>query len=554
MMTANDLRLSLLHNLLGGLMESVAEDEMHELLAETAIRIVVGQRAVTEIAGQVLMYQAATLLARLFDHVTLVGDEGVASQLDLLSPGTAFLPALRALLPTLRSYPVAAPARETDAAPGGIEVTLMIGDDLPSVEDGAAVYIGCTPWGVRLSLESPQPVAATHTTIGALAAGALAAAEVFKRVFTGRLRGAYSLPSYNLSLLTYQPLDDNDEEPLLPERIEADLVLFGCGSLGCAFLQGLLLTPQLTGKLVSVDNGRFDQRNPFKYALIDQHTAEQGAYKAVWTVQRLREIGGGRMRSLAFVGTAAQYIASLPVTYTILLAVSAVDTPEGRLEIQEGLPRRIINAGVDGTSVEVSVHGFGDGACLACLQLQAAHASWRADEIAHVVGLTAERVYALIRNNEVLSPADVEHMSRVKALDDARRAELASYVGQQLLSYYHRMAYSEAVVEQLDASEGVRVTTAFVSAFGGVLLLVEALKELLPALAGFRVRNAYQQQLLGVPAGGTYTYARDESGACACRSSFRLRVYAEKYGGVLQARLYPFERRRPSMGSRQHIQ
>src|SRR5205823_10477273 len=111
----------------------------------------------------------------------------------------------------------------------------------------------------------------------------------------------------------------------------------------------------------------------------DWATALAGPFKAVWASRFVDARMAPRLLGHAFVGTPSQHVNSLPWDYRLPLAISAVDTAVARMQIQDTLPRRIVNAGIAGTGVEVSVHGFGDeGPSLACLGLQEQLESWSA--------------------------------------------------------------------------------------------------------------------------------------------------------------------------------
>jgi hypothetical protein len=202
---------------------------------------------------------------------------------------------------------------------------------------------------------------------------------------------------------------------------------------------------------------------------------------------------------------------------------------EGRLEVQDTLPHRIVNAGISGTEVEVSVHSFGTGPCLGCLGIESGRESWNAHKIAEDTGLEVSRVLELIQGNLAMEDADVEQLRRAARLPFELQHNLDRWAGQPLLSLYNRVRYSEASAVTASGTE-VRVTTAFVSAFAGVLLLAEVLKSVCHDLVRYRVDNSYRQEMLGVPAGGLMRYQRDTSGVCLCHSAFRQMVFREKYG------------------------
>jgi hypothetical protein len=187
------------------------------------------------------------------------------------------------------------------------------------------------------------------------------------------------------------------------------------------------------------------------------------------------------------------------------------------------LPEYIVNAGIDGTLAEVSVHKFGDGPCLGCLCLKKELESWSTIKMAERTGLAPDRVFRLIRENEQLSPADVDVLrAKFPEVENVN-----SYLNQPLLSFWNRVGYAETTVSY-SGQQGT-VTTAFVPSFAGTLQLAEVIKRSVPALREFAVNNSYQQQTLGIPAENTFQYPRDVEEICICHSEFRKVLYSEKY-------------------------
>lgn len=499
--------------------------ELLDVLGGTIVRIEITPAALATLPGQVLLYQLATLVARLFDRIELpAGEEPVAhSRLPLING--PFLPGLRSLLTTLRPI--------TEQPENGRIVRVAIGDGAGD-DSGADLFVGAIDWVALLSTSRSQPVRESNNPCGALTAGALAAGEVFKLAFDGRIPGALRATDINLSVLTYSPVLGNSlqQQPPLPESIDIDAALVGCGSVGCAFLLGILFTPSLSGHLVTIDNGVFEARNPYKYALLDWATAQTAIPKAVWTRGQVVAHTPSTLSTRAFVGTAHQYVSSLPVEYRIRVAVSAVDTMEARLEIQDTLPCTVVNAGISGSLVEVSSHNFGDGPCLGCLVMGEVMEWWNAEPIATRIALRPERVHELIRTNSGMTQEDVNEIIAAGKIPIDLVVELSGFVGQPLLSFVNRMPYAEASVSAGETGVRARVATAFVSAFAGALLFSEFLKASVPTLAAYRVTNSYRQDLLGVPADGLFRYERDPNGWCSCYSPFRTEVYRKKYGGV----------------------
>lgn len=513
-----DPRLSFVDGL-----SSATEAELLQRLGGTVVHIDVGRDALVTLPGQVLVYQLSTLAARLFDRIELHGDEDVAVHADFRLLRGPFMSGLRRVLPTLRPLsPLPTNGRTVRVVVG--EATLC--NELPDL------FVGAAEWVALISASKSLPVLEGTNPCGALAAGALAAAEIFKLTFDGCLAGALRASEVSLSLLTYAPvaLESLDAQPAIPAEAAIDATLVGCGSVGCAFLQGVLLTRTLSGRLSVVDNGAFDIRNPYKYALLDWAAAQQALYKAKWARDLLTTYTGDRLAVCGFVGTANDYVATLPLDYRIPLAVSAVDTMEARLEIQDMLPGGAVNAGVAGTVVEVSSHGFGKGPCLGCLIMSQEMESWNAEPIATKLGLRVERVRELIRGNQGITRDDANDIIAAGKIPMSLVLELETYIGQPLLSFVNRLPYADTAVTPSVGGAPARVSTAFVSAFAGTLLFAEFLKASIPSLSPYRVANSYRQDLLGVPTDGLFRYERDPDGCCSCYSPFRLRVHEEKYG------------------------
>lgn len=494
---------------------SQGREELVGILNRTEVSISTAPSTLATAAGQIIVYQIATLASRLFDNVALEGDESIVADLALPMLGGPFLEEVRRVCSELRPT-------SSEAVTRAIRVRIGEGD----IE--ADLFVGATAWSAFVSPSSPQPIHDSGCPVGPLAAGTLGAAEIFKLAFGTKVPRTLVGQEYSISLLTYG--DGQKDEPEPGPDLLLDLVLYGAGSVGTGFAHALALAPQFAGTIAVVDNGTFDEKNPYKYSLLDWATASAGQPKAPWLARRLGELSDRRLEATAFVGTAEQHVASLDEGYRIPLAVSAVDTVEARLEIQDTLPRRIVNAGIAGTTAEVSTHGFGDGPCLACLCLDREQESWQATPIAQAVGLDPGRAHDLIRGNLPMEHADVEAIRAANRLPLEIAASLDTFLGQPLLSLWNRqVAYSDAAVSVNESGPQPLVSTAFVSAFAGVLLLAELYKEVDVALAPHGVRNSYQQELLGIPADNVFEHPRDARGWCLCRSSFRLQVYSEKY-------------------------
>ena len=93
---------------------------------------------------------------------------------------------------------------------------------------------------------------------------------MFKLAFGTKVPRALVGQEYSLSLLTYGNGEGKEPEPA--SDLPLDLVLYGAGSIGTGFGHALVLAPQFAGPVAIVDNGVFDEKNPYKYSLLDWAT------------------------------------------------------------------------------------------------------------------------------------------------------------------------------------------------------------------------------------------------------------------------------------------
>ncbi len=131
----------------------------------------------------------------------------------------------------------------------------------------------------------------------------------------------------------------------------------------------------------------------------------------------------------------------------------------------------------------------------------------------------------LMEPNRVLNAAMVRGIERHNQMPTGAYQH---FVGRSLRELLDGIAYSQAPVP----TNGGRalITTAFVSALAGTLLLAEAIKESVPALAPYQLNREYRQDLLGISNHDHYWSRPDTSGYCLCADPLRRRLYKDKYG------------------------
>lgn len=492
------------------------------------VAVVIGTGDAPALAAQITALTTVNLLARLFRRLVIVVPADCVADPRLPFAAGPLGEALAAF--ARRVHPDVHVTLEPEIPEGAC--TLRIAAN-PTASDQADVYCWGAGWLARVSRDPfSAPTDGDDTNpIGPLIAAALGAAEVFKVVFGDCLPDAAPAEDVRFSALTYAP-DACEIGPPLGDVALPDTVLAGAGSIGSAFLWGLAHLRSARGHLAIVDPDSLAAHNPDRAILALDDAALRGLPKAGWA----RDVVAPQVPHLdidAHECTIREYIDTLPPEYTLPLAVSAVDSVEGRRDIQDALPQRIVNASTGPSRVEVSRHeGFGgDGPCLYCLYLpelleRAPIRLWAARTGFDDPKDIAEMM--MPENGRRLTAGNVRGVERHNGLEPGT---LSRYEGRPLPELLaDDRWYSQALVPTADGQ--ALITTAFVSALAGFLLLAEAVKEAVPALAPHRLRRIYEQGLLGVPNGFVQLGERDKTGYCLCHSPFRRDLYRRKYGDI----------------------
>jgi len=501
----------------------IGREELIRRLDETPIAVVVGRQAAESLATQTTALTAANLLARLFRRLIVVAPKEVHThvRLPFIQQGE-FAAALVAFAG--RVHPdVRAELRDEPPAEAAV---LHVSD--PGAATGPwRVYCAGAGWLSRVArrpLVSLLP--ADENPVGPLVAAALGAAEVFKLVLGDVLSGVVPAEDIAFSSLTYR-VGEQEAGPALGGVHLPDVVLVGAGSIGSAFLWGLAHLPDASGKLTPVDSDRLKRHNLDRAILVLDGVAASEPEKARWARDMMKP-WMPKLGVTPFSGAIRQYVDTLPPDYRLPLVISAVDSIESRRDIQDALPERILNASTGPTKIEVSRHGvLGEGPCLYCLYLPEILERSPLHVAMERTGFEQRYVAELMipDGKRLLSDGNVRGIEQRNRLP---LGTLRHHVGRRLPELLrNQIWYSQAPV----STEGGQalVTTAFVSALAGFLLLAETIKEADPSLASYRLDRVYEQELLAVPNEFIYPGERDATGYCLCHDPLRQRLYQEKY-------------------------
>lgn len=248
---------------------------------------------------------------------------------------------------------------------------------------------------------------------------------------------------------------------------------------------------------------------------------------------------------------------SAPGRDTVL---AALDTKQGRIELQSGLPREIFNAWTQPEDVGVSRHqAFGEEPCLACLGWPTRPRPSDSELIAEALGEHELRIVLYLGHDiavgSPLPPPVIQGTSRLPLPDDAEqwaqhsllddvierhglpRDELQPFGGGGVRRLYNDVVCAGVLLEHAgrDRHTEVSVPLAHQSALAGVLLAIWLVVDRVPELRALRPVDP--QARYDVLRGGTqrWTRERGRQPGCICADHDFLAAYAERWGSPATA-------------------
>jgi len=453
---------------------------------------------------QVALYNVVSSAARLFPHLDFALEGGVRCDLAPLAEGD-LLSELRRLHGDLAPDPTAGPTGQFHLAWG-------------SRPSGVGLAGDASGWSYSIA-PSHQPLSRRGgPPLGAIAASSFLVGQAFGRVLTdaGISVPFHATTGFSANLLDYRLAEAPEVDGAAGARLGA-LALLGAGSVGSSALYAAILAGVAGGPIDVVDADRFRERNKLRYPVLRSVVNDP---KATWLVDLAREAGlDARAHEQDIQGFLEEFVEPPALG----LAAVSVDTPEARRDATDVLARTTLNAGVAGMQLHVARHGFGERACAYCQYVDAKPTLSGAQMLAQMIGLPLERVIAIQElEGGIVSAADAAQMAASGLFQgEPPRA------GERLQDLQRRI-YAQATVQTPEGA--VVISTPYVSAMAGLLLLVEALKESDERLHRYRLSGRYDLDMSGAPPPFTQAMPRDPTGRCLCHSPFRRGAYARLHG------------------------
>jgi hypothetical protein len=513
--------LSRVQNAAGPVLGGLSESELGKRLEATTLVLEIDAEGAGDAAHRAGFLLAVNLGARLYPRLAIdAGDELTEAATDLarsINPGCEFGP------------------------PRGKELVLSWRGGQPGAERVTVAAVG---WSAIL--DGGDPALEGANPLAAMAAAALGIGELFRALFAERLPHGRSAPApFTLDLLTMDaPAVDAAQ---IPAEVNLGTVhLAGCGAVGEAFVAALRELP-VAGTLVAVDHEALDEGNLQRYLLAG--AADVGAAKPA-LIERALE--GSRLvveQVASFWGADER---TAPGRETV---ISALDTKQGRIELQAGLPREIFNAWTQPEDIGVSRHqAFGEAPCLACLAWPTRARPSRSEMIAEALGEHELRVSHYLGNNipvgQPLPAPMIQGTRRLRLPDGAatgwaersllgdliERYELPAGPFKNLGGLMVEQLYRDAVCAGMLIEHGagrerdVSVPLANQSALAGILLACALVVDRVPELRARRPEASVARY--DVLRGGDQHLPRPRGlqDHCICSDTDYRTAYSDRWG------------------------
>ena len=477
--------------------------EAHLPLLRGSVEVVVESGLSATPAGQHLLLMLVHLLARMKGVVSELSVVGIEDVLRLdgvpLSPGR-LSEGIEELVSGMSGSRSSWRAGLVFDTPRDADVRVSVGvPSAPSVD----ICLGADGWRALGGVYAAESRWQDWSPIGPYFAATIGAAEVFKRLL--RLNFHWSegelLQDFAFSLWDYR----SNETVATPDVHDVDLSEFafaGAGAGGTAALYTLASFRRLAGKPTVVEPGLLKASNLGRYLMTD-YAQVHGR------VPKLDSVGHFMRRFAPAVEPRLVSAMWHEVPGPWRNVVCAVDTPEGRWDVQKSTRGTIIESGVLGLMYTV-LRLVPGGWCLECKNPRDPDLTWK--RRAARWGLSVFEVRAKHERRDVVVEQDILRLADVQARPPG---DLRDLLGVPFDSVPELTECGETPLSLRVPSQAPvlpLVTTA-----AGVVLAAEVVKEV--CQLGEPLRNWFGHDLRSCPRGDRHVFrpARPDCPSCASR-------------------------------------
>jgi hypothetical protein len=398
-------------------------------------------------------------------------------------------------------------------------ITVGINSETP----GDAISARADGWVARV--ESPtQPRIGTRgpaNAYSAAAAGALAASQLFRWVFSAQISTPWNGCQTRVSLLDFTE-DGGADLELQPVDV-GEVAVIGLGAVANAALWAWSRQANLRGMLHLVDPERIELSNLQRYVLIED--ADVGLDK---TMIAQRALERTTLSCVPHATDLGKFADGFPTGWPFSLACISVDNVIGRRTAQALLPKMLVNGWTSEAGLGASWHEFArDAACLACLYQPTGVGPSQIDLAASALGLPTNDVVALWVTRR--APSDAQ-LTQIGSHLGASEAVVRSWRDKLLSDIYSSVVCGMASLDLKGLGHMDAVPLAHQSALAGIFMAAEAIKRADSSLG----RRAQAESLvvwndvLGQPP-KSWGQPRARVKGCICSDATYQSVYAQKW-------------------------
>lgn len=386
------------------------------------------------------------------------------------------------------------------------------------------LYIGSNGWIARLSSKAPVACGTSTNPLGAGFAACLAAANVFRSLFSKADRDG----DLTISLLDLDPKARSHANPSIAGLDIGEVFLVGAGAIGNGFLWALSQSG-VRGKLAVVDHEQIDLGNLQRYVLSER--GQVGAHKTRIAHDVFRDHPGVSVHPVAHRWQDLMDTLSPEQWGQLKKVVVALDTPHDRIGVQAALPLWVVNAWTQGSEFGVSRHSFlGDQACMACLYIPRQKQPNLDELISQALGFPPEQLMRVRVLIETACPLDQAILMEIATAKNLPLEKLLPFEGKSIHILYTEGVCSGHIFELANGTAVARaeVPMPFQSAAAGILQLAA----LLGHVAGHAANPTITQVDLMRPFPSSHLFSRNEQKAgsrCICGDPDYQDAFQEKY-------------------------
>lgn len=477
-------------------------------LLSTHISIVYSNNAVATKEGRVAIDLAVRILARLYPNIHLM-------DLAKDSIGSAITSAAQATALSINPEIELNGNKDPD-------ICLVVGSLYGFKPKGKPFYIGSTGWKGFFSPNTERACSDNENPFGAGAAVCIAAANIFRFLFSEELNDPLLDGDVCFSVFSQKINAAKEEEPKLPNEVNIGFTLVGTGAIGNAVLWTLLQLNELAGFINLIDDQEVSPSNLQRYILMFQQHKDKSK---VLELQKMFDCFP-RLNINPLKNKWQSSVGSLTPKDLELLAV-ALDSKEERLLIQSTLPKKIVNAWTSHEDVGVSRHfNFLETVCLSCLYLPKEKQKSESEKIAEILNLPEIQVRNYIANSLPVDEAFVRSVAQSLTIDVD---ELRPFIGKPVQIFYSEGICGERIISKTKGVQELEVPLAHESVLAGILQAAEIViesnqlrKQVIEPLTKINLLKPLHDYLLEDE---DKNYAR----SCICIDSVFTKRYKEKW-------------------------